>query len=140
MDLNVYNLHFIVGLLGRPDQAEYFAGHHTNGVDIHGTIMMRYGDVICQCTAAKDTWCENSVQIMGDRGYIRVTPGSNNLQEACLVRKGTDSLIVRMEEDQWFCEIQELVRLVKQKDYETCYRNLGNTLEVVRILEKCRKC
>ena len=138
MDINVYNIHFIVGLLGRPDQVEYLAGHHGNGVDIHGILVMRYGDVICQCTGAKDTWCENSAQIMGDQGYIRVTPCSNNLQEARLVRKGTEDLTVKVDGDQWFYEVQELARLVEQKDYETCYRNLDNTLEVVRILEKCR--
>ena len=138
MDINGHKIHFMVGLLGRPDKGEYLAGHHGNGVDIHGILVMRYGDVICQCTGAKDTWCENSAQIMGDRGYIRVTPCSNNLQEARLVRKGTGDLTVKVDGDQWFYEVQELARLVEQKDYETCYRNLDNTLEVVRILEKCR--
>lgn len=138
MDINVYNLHFVVGLLGAPDETAYFAGRHENGVDIHGVLLMRYKDVICQCTGAKDTWCENNVQIMGDQGYIRVNPTSNQLRDVCLVQKGGKTQSVHLEEDQWFYEVQELARLVHEENYETCYKNLKNTLEVVRILEKYR--
>ena len=138
MDINVYNLHFLVGLLGKPDYFRYFAGRHENGVDIHGILIMKYGDVICQCTGAKDTWCENSVQLMGDKGYMYITPGSNNTQEVRLICKGAEEQTVSLPENQWFYEVQELTRLFKEEDYETCYMNLDITLEVVRILEACR--
>ena len=139
MDINVYNLHFIVGLLGRPDHVEYFAGRHDNGVDTHGILVMKYGDIVCQCTGAKDTWCENHVQLMGDKGYMNILPGSNNEQEVHLVSKIAPGESVKLPENQWFYEIQELTRLFKAKDYDTCYKNLETTLEVVRILEACRK-
>ena len=139
MDINVYNLHFLVGLLGKPDHFEYYAGRHSNGVDTHGMLIMTYGDVICQCTGAKDTWCENSVQVMGDKGYMYITPGSNNSQEVRLVRKNMPDECVSLPENQWFYEIQELVKLYHAGDYETCYQNLDITLEVVRILEACRQ-
>ena len=139
MDINVYNLHFVVGLLGRPDHVEYFAGRHDNGVDTHGILVMKYGDIVCQCTGAKDTWCENHVQLMGDKGYMNILPGSNNEQEVHLVSKIAPGESVKLPENQWFYEIQELARLFKAKDYDTCYKNLETTLEVVRILETCRK-
>lgn len=138
MDINVYNLHFLAGLLGTADSFAYYAGRHENGVDTHGIMVLRYGDVICQCTGAKDTWCENSVQIMGDKGYMVITPGSNNSQEVRLVRKNQEDEIVSLPENQWYYEVQELVKLVQAGDFETCYRNLDITLEVVRILEACR--
>lgn len=139
MDINVYNLHFIVGLLGKPDHVEYFAGRHENGVDIHGILILRYGNTICQCTGAKDTWCDNSVQIMGDQGYMSIIPGSNNCKEVRLVRKNMDDECVSLPENQWFYEVQELVKLMEADDYETCYKNLDVTREVVRILEACRE-
>ena len=138
MDINVYNLHFLVGLLGKPDHVEYFAGRHDNGVDTHGIMILKYGDVICQCTGAKDTWCENHVQLMGDRGYMHITPGSNNCQEVTLVTKHAPKEHVSLPENQWFYEVQELTKLFEAKDYDTCYRNLDISLEVVRILEACR--
>ena len=36
-------------------------------------------------------------------------------------------------------EVAELVKLMEANDYETCYKNLETTLEVVRILEACRE-
>lgn len=138
MDINMYNLEFVVGLLGRPDYVEYLDGKYENKIDTHGIVIMKYGDVICQCTGAKDTWCDNNAQIMGDKGYMVVTPGSNNCKKVRLVRKSVEDVIVEVEEDQWYHEVKELVKLVNNNDYETCYKNLENTIEVVRILEKCR--
>ena len=45
---------------------------------------------------------------------------------------------VSLPENQWYYEVQELVKLFQAEDYETCYKNLDITLEVVRILEACR--
>lgn len=139
MDINLYNIHFIIGLLGAPDRVEYFSGRYENGIDIHGILIMQYGNVICQCTGAKDTFCENHVQIMGDAGYIYVSPLSSNCGKIRLVCKGKEEVEMRKEENQWFYEVAELTRLIEQEDYETCYQNLENTLKVVQVLETARK-
>lgn len=138
MDINMYNVHFVAGLLGVPDRIEYFAGKHENGVDLHGVIVMQYGDVVCQCTGAKDCWCGNGVQILGDKGYISVEPGSSNCQKVRLVQKGAEEVQIEAEENQWLHEIKALERIVRELDYDTCYSNLDKTLDVVRILEQAR--
>lgn len=139
MDINVYNIHFVAGLLGAPDCVQYFAGTHENGVDLHGTLVMQYGDVICQCTGAKDSRCENSAQILGDKGYMHITPCSSICQEVRLVIGGEEQQRVRLEEHQLYYEMQELERLVREQDYDSCYKYLDETLVVVDILEKARK-
>lgn len=138
MDINVYNLHFVVGLLGAPEQVEYFAGRHENGVDVHGMLILRYGDVICQCTSAKDAWCEDQVQIMGENGYICMKSNSRDCKYVTLNHKGTYEQAAEEGDDPWLCELREFVKIVERKDYDLCYNNLDNSLEVVRILEKCR--
>ena len=35
--------------------------------------------------------------------------------------------------------MQTISRLVKEKDYETCYRNLESSLAVAKVLEAARK-
>lgn len=154
MDINVYNVYLVVALLGRPDKAVYFAGKHENGIDTHGVVMLQYGDVICQCTGAKDTMCENGVQIMGDQGYLHITPGAGNLRGVKLVRrgaedmgpvgnnsrtKGSDRDELELPEDQWLYEIQTLSRLVAEGNKELCYQNLETSLMVVEVLEQARK-
>ena len=100
---------------------------------------MQYKNVNCQCTGAKDCWCDNNVKILGDQGYISVEAASNSCQKVRLVRKGKEDEVVYQEENQWFHEVQALVKLVEEKDYERCYRQLENTLTVVRVLEEARK-
>ena len=154
MDLNVYSIYFVVGLLGRPDDVVYFAGKHENGIDTHGIVLLRYGDVICQCTGAKDTLCEGGMQIMGDEGYMVIGPAPNNCRDVRLVRRnadnagplGTNSLardkgdkVLSVPEDQWFYEMQTLSRLYAQGNKELCYKNLETSLMVVEVLEKARK-
>lgn len=154
MDINVYNVYFMVGLLGKPDRVEYFAGKHENGIDTHGVLIMQYGNVICQCTGAKSTMCENGVQIMGDKGYIQVMPSPNNCRSVRLVRrivqdigpmgtnsrnKGKDREEISLPEDQWLYEIQTLVKLVEEKNYALCYENLEKALIVAEVLEQARK-
>ena len=153
MDINVYNIYFVVGLLGMPDRVEYFAGKFENGIDTHGTMILQYGDLVCQCIGAKDTLCDNGVQIMGDLGYMKVTPAPNNLQSVVLVRRGAEdagpmgtNLKTRknreeteLPEDQWYYEMQTISRLVAAGDYETCYRNLEYSKIVAQVLEAARK-
>ena len=154
MDINVYNVYFIAGLLGRPDKVTYFAGLHPNGIDTHGTLLLQYGDVICQCVGAKDTFCDNTVQIMGTDGYMRITPTSSNCKTVTLVYKssadigpasvnapdkGQDCEEISLEDDQWLNEIQTLTQIVAEKNYALCYQNLETACIVAEILEQARK-
>lgn len=41
MDLNVYNIHFVVGLFGAPNKVEYFANIE-KGIDTSGVAILEY--------------------------------------------------------------------------------------------------
>jgi predicted dehydrogenase len=138
MDINLYNLYFMCGLFGKPEQVQYFATRHANGIDTNGLLVMQYPDFRCQCTGAKDTWCENTVQIMGDKGYIRVPGGSNGCKEFTVVTKEKQETYNLQNGTPWFYEIQGITKIVSEENYEECYRRLEKTLEVVEILEKAR--
>ena len=153
MDINVYNIYLAVALLGKPDRVEYFAGLHENGIDLHGTVMLQYGDVICQCIGAKDTMCDNSFQLLGDKGYIQITPGAGNLRTVRMVRRGAEDMgpagnnsrtkgkdrdELELPEDQWFYEVQAISRLVAEGNKEQCYKNLEIAQTVAEVLEAAR--
>ena len=154
MDINVYNIYLAVALLGKPDRVEYFAGLHENGIDTHGTVMLQYGDVVCQCIGAKDTMCDNSFQLLGDKGYIHITPGAGNLRTVRLVRRGAEDMgpagnnarnkgkdrdELDLPEDQWFYEIQTVTQRIAQGDKEYFRRNMEISRDVMEVLEKARK-
>ena len=86
----------------------------------------------------KNTTCENNVQIMGEKGYIHVSPGSSNCQNSRLILRDSECSFCQ-KETPWYYEIQELTKIVRSNDYERCYQLLENTEIVVDILEKARK-
>ena len=139
MDINVYNISFVAGLLGRPDRVEYFAGKHENGIDTHGVLILQYGNVICQCTGAKDSPARNGAQIIGENGYLEVTPGSSNCQRLEIALRGQAPQVTLYEENPWYYEVQDIGRLLRRMDYESCYAALDTTLQVVTVLEQARK-
>ena len=154
MDINVYNIYLAVALLGKPDRGEYFAGRHENGIDIHGTVMLQYGDVVCQCIGAKDTMCDNSFQLLGDKGYIHITPGAGNLRTVKLGRRGAEDMgpagnnaktkgknreELELPEDQWFYEVQAVSKLVGEGNKEVFRRNMEISRNVMEVMEKARK-
>lgn len=72
MDINVYCLHFVTGLFGKPDSIEYNANQGFNGIDTSGIAILRYPDKLAICVGAKDSSSPNQVFIQGDQGTIRV--------------------------------------------------------------------
>ncbi len=139
MDLNMYNVYFLVGLFGKPDSLHYEACLHQNGIDTNGILTLRYPDFLCQCVGAKDTFCENSMQILGDKGYIKVTPGASNVQEVKIVRRGEEEMTFRVPHNPWYYEIVALSELFTLENYTECYNRLELSLQVVEVLEEARK-
>ena len=101
--------------------------------------LLQYGNVVCQCTGAKNAHSNNRVQIMGDEGYLEIGPMSSNCQHVHLVRKGQEDVVLSLPENQWFYEIQAIAKLGNEKAYTICYENLETSLIIVEILEKARQ-
>lgn len=139
MDLNLYNIHFAVGLLGAPVSVKYLAKLHSNGIDTHGIALLEYPGFFCQCAGAKDGQAQNQIQIVGEKGYMKITPSASNCQclEICL--RGQEPEIFQCPENGWYYEMEALARMVKEKDLEGCYRLLDTSCQVVRVLEAARK-
>ena len=138
MDINLYNIYFIAELLGKPDYIQYFAGKHPNGIDTHGILILQYPDILCECTASKASSAINGIQLVGNKGYMHISPSSSFLQEVRIVRKGESDLVFYEPDNPWFYELQSLMSLLNNMDYEACYKRLDKTLEVVDILERAR--
>lgn len=71
-DINVYCLHFVTGLFGKPETMQYIANKGFNGVDTSGVVLMTYPEMIATCVGAKDSSSPNFVIIQGDEGTLRV--------------------------------------------------------------------
>ena len=69
MDLNVYNISYIVGLFGEPNQVHYLANME-RGIDTSGILTMEYNSFKAVSMAAKDCGAPARYVIQGTKGYI----------------------------------------------------------------------
>ena len=139
-DIGFYNLYFNVTMFGKPETATYFPNMYQDKVDTSGVLVLKYPDFVSSNVGAKDTWGINFVQIEGEKGYIHIKDGSNALAEIKVVTRQSEE-IINLQEDipRWLYEIRGIVKIVKNRDYEECYRRLEITKDVMEVLERARK-
>ena len=138
MDINLYNIHFVVGLFGAPKTVRYFPNCHETGVDTSGMLVLEYDGFLCQCIGAKDCAAQNGVQVIGEDGHMVITPSSSNCQSVELNLRGQDSIQIHLPENPWYHEVQDIGRIVAAGDYSFCYQALNTTHNVVEVLQKAR--
>ncbi|SEN91918.1 Predicted dehydrogenase [Amphibacillus marinus] len=71
MDLNVYNLHFVVGIFGKPATVQYLANME-RGIDTSGILVLDYTNFKVVCVGAKDCSAPVQTTIQGNKGSILV--------------------------------------------------------------------
>ncbi len=140
MDINLYNIYFVMGLFGAPERAKYYPNLHAGGIDTSGILIMEYPGFVCECTGAKDTWGVNGVQIQGNEGFILVPDAANSCREVRVVTKKEDrTCSIQEDTDRRTLEIRAVAEIIAAGDYGECRRRMKKTLEVVRFLEETRK-
>ena len=138
MDINLYNIHFVVGLFGAPKSVRYFPNRHSTGVDTSGTLLLEYDGFMCHCIGAKDCAARNSVQIVGEDGNLIVTPSSSNCQCVELNLRNQPQQTVALTENPWYYEVQDIGAIITAGDLSGCHKALDTTFQVVAVLEQAR--
>ena len=140
MDINVYNIHFAVGLFGKPEKVTYYARKHENGIDLGGTLILEYPGMIVEGTAAKDVATVSRCVLVGDKGFIEV-PGGANGEKAFDVTVNNEIVHydVDCEERRFVNEIEAFADIYNRDDMEACYRLMDETLDVMWCIEMAKK-
>jgi Predicted dehydrogenases and related proteins len=77
MDINIYNVHFIVGLLGRPQSVQYLPNIERE-IDTSGILMLDYGNTKAVAIGAKDSASPiGKTVLQGNKGTIVVNGPTN---------------------------------------------------------------
>lgn len=139
MDINLYNIHFMVGLFGAPEEVTYAANRHESGVDTSGVVTLRYPGFLCQCVGAKDCAAQNGVQLVGEQGSLTVTPSASNCRNVALNLRGQEPQTWVYPENPWYYEVRDIGRMISENDYDGCYKALETTKTVVSVLEAARR-
>ena len=138
-DINIYNLHFVMRLFGKPNKVNYFANKHENGIDTSGILILQYKDFICECIGAKDSNSVNFAQIQGEKGFIYVKDGTNGCRAFTTNIQDIEKTYDEQEKNTWYYEINNFANIYKNKDYKSCYELLDYCKSVIEVFVEARK-
>ncbi|MCE4049065.1 MULTISPECIES: Gfo/Idh/MocA family oxidoreductase [Bacillaceae] len=139
VDINIYNLHFVMGLFGTPEKLSYTANKHSNGIDTSGVLLLTYPDFIAVCAGAKDTRSENFVMIQGEKGYIHVENGANGCRRVILHNdEAKTEFNEQTSMNNLYYELLKFNDIYKTKDYNRCYSLLDYSRSVMEKVVEAR--
>ena len=140
MDLNIYNVHFVMGLFGKPKDSKYYA-HKEKDIDTSGTILLLYEDFTAVCFAAKDASGPALFTIEGNEGYITITNTPNLIGEIILTMRNGEIERIKEEYCEARCvmEFKRFIEAIKNHDEEFYQHYLNKSLEVLDVLTKVRR-
>ena len=138
-DLNIYNIHFVVGLFGKPNKVHY-SPNIVNDVDTSGILLLEYASFKVVCIAAKDTFNNSYVNIQGDQGIIKVIGPTNEVPNYSIQTK--DNFIdenKNIHSHRMFAEFKKFVEVINNKDFDFMNDQKEHTLNVMYIYEEAKK-
>lgn len=139
MDLNLYNLHWLVGLFGAPKGLRYGANLE-RGIDTGGILTLDYGDFRAVSIAAKDCAAPACYTVQGDKGCLLQTTPANHCGEILLHRNdGREERFNEQPAHRLQPEFQSFLRQIESGDRAQCEKLLADSLTVAGLLTAARR-
>ncbi len=140
MDINYYNLRFMLDLFGEPENVRYFANLAHNGIDTSGVLLMTYPGFVAEAVGAKDSRSENMVQIQGEKGFIKVPKESSRCISVTVVGpEGEETFNEQSDDNVLVYELREFAEIFRNKNLAKRDKFLEMTCRAMKWLEKARK-
>ncbi|GAA3638780.1 Gfo/Idh/MocA family oxidoreductase [Lactobacillus hamsteri] len=136
MDLNIYNIHFIVGLFGMPKEVHYMANIQRD-VDTSGILTMDYGDFKAVAIAAKDVGGPITSTIEGEKEAL-VVNGSPGVMDSFDIYHNSDKLghvDDKVHAHRMYEEFVEFAKIIKNHDMEKVRKALEHSDHVMKVLQ-----
>lgn len=139
MDLNIYNLHAIIGLFGKP-KATHYLPNMERGIDTSGILTLDYGDFKAVAVAAKDCQAPVSSTIQGNKGCIRIQVPMNQIESYELFDNQKNSKTYDFHENahRLSYEFLEFDRMIREKDFKKADELMQISMAATEILERER--
>lgn len=140
MDLAVYNVSYIVGLFGEPQQVHY-AANVEKGIDTSGILTMDYRSFKAVSIAAKDCAAPPRYVIQGTRGYLLQKSTANFCGPVTLhLNDGREEhFSLNGKRPRCAAEFEIIAHAIAAGDQELCGGMLETSLAVSRVLTAARQ-
>ena len=136
MDINVYNINFVVGLFGAPKSFTYSANIE-NGIDTSGVMVLDYGNFKAVCIGAKDCEALTVSTIQGDKGNILMEIPPNRIDAYILNYNNGEGSVEAFDEDKhrMIYEFENFIEIIDNKNFELAKKMLKVSGIVAQILQ-----
>lgn len=139
VDINLYNIHFVMNAFGKPTKVNYFVNKYQNGIDTSGIAILQYDGFIAECVGAKDTRSKNMAQIQGEKGYLCVSSTSGVQEVEVYIGDKQETFNLQDSKNNLYYETGVFRDLYNAKDFTTCYQLLDYSMDVLRTIVALRK-
>ena len=138
-DLNIYNIHFVVGLFGAPKNSEYYP-NIVREVDTSGILILEYDEFKVVCIAAKDTYNNSYANIQGDKGLIKVIGTLNEVPNYIIKNNEVEMKVNKnIHKHRMYSEFKKVIDVINNNDFDFMKKQKEHSLAVMEIFYKSRK-
>lgn len=136
MDINIYNIHLVVGLLGKPKKVQYYANIERE-IDTSGMLILDYGDVKVVCIGAKDSEATIRSTIQGTEGSVVVNGPTNTLESYTTESLSGEKATFDHKDHphRMFDEFKLFSQVIADKDMSFVKQQLEHSKIVMEIVE-----
>ncbi|WP_137662591.1 Gfo/Idh/MocA family protein [Enterococcus hulanensis] len=136
MDINIYNIHLVVGLLGKPQKVQYYANIERE-IDTSGMLILDYGDVKVVCIGAKDSEATIRSTIQGTEGSVVVNGPTNTLESYTTESLSGEKATFDHKDHphRMFDEFKLFSQVIADKDMSFVKQQLEHSKIVMEIVE-----
>lgn len=137
MDLNIYNIHFMVGLFGMPKSVQYHANIQ-RGVDTSGILTLDYGDFKAVSIAAKDVAAPVTSLIEGQDRTLVVNGPVNVMDSFSVYEHGGSSKKFddKVYSHRMYEEFVAFEKMISEHNLEADRQALDHSDQVMQVLQK----
>lgn len=138
MDLNVYNIHALIDLFGKPVYHKYMANIERN-IDTSGMMIFDFEHFKALCIGAKDCKAPLINTIQGNLGAIVVkSPLSQMTEYEICYNDGTSEVKSFEKKHRLIYEFKEFMRMMEEKDVKKQKEMLDLSLLISKLMEEGR--
>lgn len=142
MDINIYNVHFIVGLLGRPQSVQYLPNIERD-IDTSGILMLDYGNSKAVAIGAKDSVSPiGKTVLQGNKGTI-VVNGPTNVMSSFDVYDKDKNLLEKVDHNiyphRMYQEFVEFEQIIQKNDLVEVAQRLQHSEDVLWVVDQALK-
>lgn len=136
MDINIYNIHFVVGLFGKPEKVQYLANIERD-IDTSGILVLDYGAFKAVCIGAKDSTAQIRSVIQGTDGSIEVLGATNEMPRYERRSKTEiEAINANLDKHRMYQEFEKFTEVIDQKDLAFALEQLNHSLTVMQVVDQ----